>query len=140
MNESTAEVETGVERVNRSGQALLEIIEAVEGIYTRAGRTVSAAQEIPMASEKLAKAMDAVSAIVIRNNITSVQMTGSAGEMAEAMEQISNVSQENSAAMQQVAASAHGIRDGLSEVVGSVYALSKMGETFQELVAQFEMR
>lgn len=140
MNESAAEVKIGVERANRSGQALGEIIEAVEGSYTLAGKTVSAVQEMSVAYEKLAIAMEAVSAIVIQNNIISVQMTGSAGEMAEAMEQISNVSQDNSAAMGQVAASAQAMRDSLGELVVSVRSLSTMAEMLQELLTQFEMQ
>lgn len=139
MNESAAEVETGVSRANESGQALASILSAVEAVNRGATEAAATVQKMSASSNELVSAMDSVSAVVEENTAATEEMAAGSSEVTQSIENIASVSEENSAAVEQVSASAEETSAQVEEVTASAQSLSEMAQTLQELVKQFKL-
>jgi methyl-accepting chemotaxis protein len=117
MNDGAEEVEKGVERANQSGQALKEILKAVESVNKQVDEIAVAAQQMNTSSNELVNSVDSVSAVVEENTAATEQMAASSGEVNQAIENIASVSEENSAAIEEVSASAEEMSAQVLEVM-----------------------
>jgi methyl-accepting chemotaxis protein len=139
MAGSTGEVEAGVARANQSGQALANILAAVEGVARQVEEISGAAGQMSVAAGELVSAVEAVSAVVEENTAATEEMAASSGEVSTAIENIAGISEENSAAVEEVSASAEEVSAQVEEVNASAQSLSQMAQTLQSLVNRFKL-
>jgi methyl-accepting chemotaxis protein len=139
MNEGAAEVEAGVARATKSGQALDDILEAVEAVSRQVGEIASAAEQVNTSAGEMVSAMDGVSAVVEENTAATEEMATGAGEVSQAMEEIAGISEENNAATEEVSATVEEVSAQAEEVTVSAQSLNEMAQQLQELVMQFRL-
>jgi methyl-accepting chemotaxis protein len=137
MGESAREVETGVARANASGQALENILKAVESVNQQADQATQAAGYMTLAANDLVSAVDDVSAVVEENTAATEEMSAGANEVTQSIENIASVSEENSAAVEEVSASAEEMNAQVEVVTASAQSLSEMAQELQKVVSQF---
>lgn len=140
MKAGAQEVETGVERANRAGNALSEILNAAEAVNHQAAQAGQAAGRMSQAAADLVDAVNSVSAIIEENTAATEEMTASSSEVSQAIETIASVSEENSAAIEQVSASAEEMSAQVEEVTASAQSLSEMAQNLMQLVSQFQIK
>ncbi len=140
MEESSKEVEAGVESANQAGSALTAILTAAEAVSKQAALASEASQLMKSASEELVSSVDSVSAVVEENTASTEQMAANSGEVSQAIESIASVSEENSAAIEEVSASAEEMSAQVQEVTASAELLSEMAQKLQEVVSQFKLK
>jgi methyl-accepting chemotaxis protein len=139
MDEGAREVENGVERANKSDQALSSILKAAEAVNQQVEGIASAAEQISLSSNELVVAMDAVSAVVEENTAATEQMSANSSDVSNAVENIASVSEENSAAVEEVSASTIEMTAQVGEVTNSAQILAEMAQALQEVVNQFRL-
>jgi methyl-accepting chemotaxis protein len=125
MDEGAVEVEAGVTQASASGQALEDILEAVQGVNRQMNEIAAAAGQMGASADNMVRAMDSVSAVVEENTAATEEMAASAGQVSESIENVAGVSEENSAAIE--------------EVVASIEKVSAMAEELETLVVQFKL-
>ncbi len=139
MQAGSTEVENGVTQANQAGQALAEILKAVEGVNHQVVEIATAARQMGGLSNELVAATDAVSTVVEENMSVTKQMADGSAEVTGAIENIASVSEENSAATEQVSASAEEMTAQVEEVTASAQSLAEMAESLQQIVSQFKL-
>jgi len=139
MTEGAQEVEAGVARADRAGQALSDIIKAAEAAYQQAAQVSGAAQKMNALSNELVSAMDSVSAVVEENTAATEEMAAGAGEMTQAIESIASVSEENSASVEEVSARAEEMSAQVVEVSDSAHELAELARALQEAIRRFRL-
>ncbi len=139
MVESVAEVEVGATLAQASGQALEEILTAVEAVREGSEEAVAAARQAQLAANELVGAMDAVSAVVEENTAATEEMAAGSGEVAHAIENIASVSEENSAAVEEVSANAEEMSAQVEDVTASAQSLAEMAQALRQVVNQFRL-
>src|SRR5579859_2234528 len=139
MNDGSTEVATGTARAGQAGQALSDILKAVELVNEQVGAIGDVAQQITTHSSALVSAMDAVGAVVEGNTAATQQMAAGSSEVIRATENIASVSEENSAATEQVSASTEEMTAQVEEVTASAESLAQMALQLQALVGRFTL-
>lgn len=139
MNDSTREVDLGVERANEAGAALSNILDASETVNQQVESIAVAAQEMHSATEALTNAMDSVSAVVEENTASTEEMSASSSQFSLAIENIASISEENSAATEEVNAAAEEMSAQVEEVTASAQALNNMAMDLQQMVTRFKL-
>jgi methyl-accepting chemotaxis protein len=139
MDESSREVEVGVQRANQSGAVLQNILELVETVNKQSKQAAEAAEKMSMAANELVTSMDSVSAVVEENTAATEEMAASSNEVGKAIENIASVSEENSAAVEEVSASAEEMSAQVEEVTASAQSLAEMAEKLNEIVSIFKI-
>ena len=140
MAEGAKEVEIGVMRANEAGQALSNILEAAEAVYTQAQQAGQATEEVRQASSELVGSIDSVSAVIEENTAATEEMTASSSEVTKSVENIASVSEENSAAVEEVSAGTEEMSAQVEEVTASAQSLADMANSLQKLVVQFKVK
>jgi methyl-accepting chemotaxis protein len=139
MDEGAGEVEQGVSRAGRAGEALESILKSVEGVTQQADLAAKAAESMHGSVNELVGAMDSVSAVIEENTAAMQQMSASSDEVSQAIENIASVSEENSASVEEVSASTEEMSAQVEEVSALAESLAHMaGELFQA-AAQFKL-
>jgi methyl-accepting chemotaxis protein len=139
MQEGSKEVETGVERAERSGQALESIRKSNEAVLKQVQQAEEAARRMMAASDELVSSMDAVSAVVEENTAATEQMAAGSTELTRAIENIASISEENSASAEEVTASTEEMNAQVEEVTASAQSLSEMAQALMAVVSQFKL-
>ncbi len=139
MDGGAQEVEAGVNRTHQAGQALANILSAVESVHQQVGQISAAAQQVNAATEALVSAMEAMGRLVQKNLASTETMAANSAAVTQAMEDIASVSEENNAATEEVSAATAEVNQQVREVTSSAQALSHMALTLQELVGQFQL-
>jgi methyl-accepting chemotaxis protein len=139
MNESAAEVETGVSKANESGQALDSILKAVEAVQQGASEAAATVQKMSLSANELVGVMDSVSAVVEENTAATEEMAAGSTEVTQAIENIASISEENSAAAEEVSASTEEVSAQVEEVSASAQSLAEMAQALQAIVGQFKL-
>lgn len=139
MNEGSQEVEIGAVRADKAGQALANILKAVEAVDQQVKEISTAAQQMAASSDELGSAMDAVSAVVKENTTATEEIATGSNEVSQAIDNIADVSKRNSAAVEEVSAATEEMSAQVQEVSDSAQALSKMAQALQQIVAQFKV-
>lgn len=139
MEDSSREVENGVERASQSDEALVQILKATEMFTHQMEEISTAAQKISSSSNMLVSAMDTVSSVVEENTASAEQMAANSSEVTQAVETIASVSEENSAAVEEVSAGAEEMSAQVEEVTASAESLTEMAQALQQIVAQFKL-
>jgi len=139
MNDSVAEVDTGVARANEAGASLQNIQQAVEAVRRQVQDIAAAALEMNAASDHLVHAMETVGGVVQENADSADKMTMRSHEVTETIENIASVSEENSAAMEEMSAAAEEMNVQVEEALAAAQALAEMAQALQEVVEQFTL-
>jgi methyl-accepting chemotaxis protein len=108
IQESTAQVDSGVLLASQAGQALNAILLTVDRVNQQVGKIAGATQDLTLYSE----------------------------QMTTAIESVAGVSQENSAASQLVAAAAQEMRAQMDDVSSAAHSLRTMAQTLHDLLGQ----
>jgi methyl-accepting chemotaxis protein len=139
MQESAAEVESGVSLANQSSQAL-------DGILKAAANSQETGKEIAVSAEKMSKLaddlvhlMNTVSAIAGDNHSAMLKISAGSNQVMQSVESIASVSEENSAASEEVAASTQEVHNQVEAVDHSAQSLAQMTGALSSLVCQFKL-
>ena len=139
MQASATEVESGVTRAQSSGEALDNILGAVESVYKQAEDASQAAAKITAAASELVEAVDSVSAVIEENTAATEEMAANSTELTQAIENIASVSEENSAAVEEVSASTEEVSAQVEEVSASAASMMEMAGMLQQVVSRFKL-
>ncbi len=139
MDESSHEVEIGVQRANQSGAVLQNILALVETVNNQSKQAAKAAENMSVAANELVSAMDSVSAVVEENTAATEEMAAGSSEVGKSIENIASVSEENSAAVEEVSASAEEMSAQVEEVTASAQSLAEMAQKLNEIVSIFKI-
>jgi methyl-accepting chemotaxis protein len=139
MEEGSLEVDNGVERANSAGQALNNILQAVETVNRQVNDISASAGQINNASDELLQAMETVSAVVEESTASAEEMAAGSGEVNDAISSIASVSQENSAIAEEVSASTEQMSAQVQEVTASAQMLNHMADELTSVVSLFKL-
>lgn len=139
MDMGVNEVESGISRANDAGQALVDILKAVEAVEYQVKEISAATQQMNISSHELVGKMESVSTVVEVNSAAAEEMTASSSEVAQAMDNVARVSEENSAAVEEVSAAAEEMSAQVYEVGESAQILYEMAQSLKKVVAQFKL-
>ncbi|MBL8055522.1 MAG: HAMP domain-containing protein [Anaerolineales bacterium] len=139
MDQSVAEVASGAAQAQASGQALIDILAAMERVRQGAEEAAAAAGQAQTAADALTGAMDTVSAVVEGNTASTEEMAAGSSEVTRAIENIASVSEQNSAAVEEVSAGAQEMSAQVEEVTASAQSLAQMAQALQQVVGQFRL-
>ena len=137
MDEGSKEVEIGAVRVSESGEALSNILKAVEAVNQQAEAAYAATQRMNTASNELVSAMDEVSAVVEENTAATEEMAAGSGEVTQSIENIASVSEENSAAVEEVSANAEETSAQVQKTAELAQVLARMAQDMRATIARF---
>jgi methyl-accepting chemotaxis protein len=139
MQVGAAKVADGSARADRAGNALNEILGAVEATVEQVTTIAGSAEEMAAASRSVVAAMDAIASVVDEHTAASQQMRAASGQVAEAIASIAAVAEEQSAATEEVSASAEEMGAQVEEMSEQAQALAQTAETLRTLVARFAL-
>ncbi|MCB0213526.1 MAG: HAMP domain-containing protein [Anaerolineae bacterium] len=139
MNQGSKEVEVGAIRADKAGQALADILKAVEAVNEQVKGISAAAQQMSTSSSELVGTMDAVAAVVEQNTSATKEIAAGSSEVSQAVDNIASVSKKNSAAVEEVSAATEEMSAQVQEVSASAQTLSEMAQALQKLVGQFKL-
>lgn len=139
MEDGATEVESGVGRANEAGQALANILRAVEAVDDQVKEISSAAQQMSSSSKELVSAMERVSTVVEENSAATEEMAAGSNEVSQTVDNIAWVSQENSTAVEEVSFSVEKMGSQVQEVSTSAQTLNEMAQSLKGVVALFKL-
>jgi methyl-accepting chemotaxis protein len=139
MMEGSKEVDLGVEKAGKAGEALESILQATEAVSNEADQAATAAKQMLASANELVTSVDSVSAVVEENTAATEEMSASTGEVTVAIENIASISEENSAAVEEVSAAAEEMSAQVEEVSASSQELAEHARKLQEVVAKFKL-
>ena len=139
MEEGAKEVDSGVIKAGRAGEALDAIIQAANSVNVQAEQAAAAAQQMAASANELVTAVDSVSAVVEENTAATEEMAAGSSEVNQAMMNIAAVSEENSAAVEEVSASAEEMSAQVEEVTASAAELAQLAQALEKVVKQFKI-
>ncbi|MCB0211737.1 MAG: HAMP domain-containing protein [Anaerolineae bacterium] len=139
MNESAAEVETGVARANSAGAALANIVQASETVNSQVNEIATAAQQIANSAKALVLRMETVSSVVEENTASAEEITASSNEMVAAIEDVANISQSNGAAAQEVSSATETMNARIEEVTAAASSLNAMANQLTDIIGRFKL-
>jgi methyl-accepting chemotaxis protein len=139
MDEGAKEVEGGVLKAGKAGEALDAILQASEAVNYQAEQAAAASEQMSASANELVTAVDSVSAVVEENTASTEQMAAGSTEVTQAIENIASISEENSAAVEEVSASTEEMSAQVQEVTTSAQQLAELARRLQEAIAQFRL-
>ena len=139
MDNGFQQVNTGVMQAHEAGQALTEILSAVEAVTQRASGTLGATEKMRKLSDELSTAMESVSSVVEENTAATEEMSADSSLVSQAVENIASISQQNSAAVEEVGATAEELSSQAADVSRAVQELSRMAGVVSKLISHFQV-
>jgi methyl-accepting chemotaxis protein len=139
MQQGATRVEQGSAKADLAGQALGEILTAVEMTVQHVNEIASSAQEMATASRSVVQAMESISAVVEENTASTEEMAAQAVEVSGAIQSIADVSQDQRSAADAVTASTGEIATQIEEVTTQADELAATAAQLQRLVATFKL-
>ncbi|MCB0209288.1 MAG: globin-coupled sensor protein, partial [Anaerolineae bacterium] len=137
MEEGGAAVESGFSRANDAGQALANVLKAVEVVDEQVKDISMAAQNMSFSSNVFANITDAVLTIVEENTEATQEMATGSNEILQVINNIASASKVNNVAVEEVGAATEEMSAQVEEVSASAQILSQMAQSLQQVVAQF---
>ena len=140
MQTGSKEVATGADLAKQAGDALGDILNAVDATNGKVSEIGTSSKEMVSITLKVVDAVNTVAAAAQQNSASSEEMERLSRDVSNAVESFASVSEENSAASEEVSASidtakgqATQISSGAEAVVSSVGSLQKELETLGKL-------
>ncbi len=153
MQVSSKEVEAGAQRSEEAGQALNNILKAVQLVAAEVERVTNVAQQMTSNVHSVQESVNAVRQVTDANNQGIAEMVSGARvvssgivsvaavseETAAGAQEMSATAQEVSAAAQAAAAAVQQQTESIAQVSASAHELDEMAARLQELVNQFQL-
>lgn len=139
MDANAAEVEKGASLAGDTGQALKEILAAMEQTNRKVADIVAAARMVAADGAEAVNAMVSVSTVTEENTAATEEMTAASEEVAQSIEQIAAVSEETAAASEEVSSSSEEVNASMQEISSSAGTLQQMAGKLQGLVNRFRL-
>ncbi|MHB8990468.1 MAG: methyl-accepting chemotaxis protein, partial [Chloroflexota bacterium] len=139
MSRGSKEVESGTRFAEEAGEALKNILAAVDASSNQVARIADAARQMESASQQVVSIMGAVASVVGESTAATEEMAASSQQVNRAIEQVAAVSQETSASAEEVSASTEEVSAQVQEIMVQTQKLAAMAEELGAAVAQFEL-
>jgi methyl-accepting chemotaxis protein len=139
MDDNAREVDIGVLHAGQAGDALANILSAVESVNDQVKDISGAAQEMSASSDELLSAMNTVSAVVEENTASTEEMAAISDDVTRAMEDIASISVQNSLAMKEMSNFSNEMSAQVEEVASSAASLNGMAQVLHKTVAHFKV-
>jgi len=139
MEESSQEVKKEVGHTERAGEALVDILKAVESINQQVSEIDVSSQQMKFFSDDLVRSMSAVSVVAESNTSSTEKMAKGSIEITHAIDSIASVSKANGVAVEGASASTEELNAQGEEVAAMAESMNKMALSLQETVAQFKL-
>ncbi len=127
------------ERARGNIDALNAILAAADDVHHQVQQIAEAALEITHSAGQLAETMESVSAVVEENTATTEEMNASAQEVTEAVSNIATISHETSATTGEFQSIVLGIANDVQNAVDDANVLDVMAQNLRALVREFRM-
>lgn len=137
MQVGTDEVERGMERARDAGEALVNIVTALEATDRQVQGITREAMAIAERGERVIDSVREVARITEENTVSAEQMTAHSDDVVRAIESISAVSEQTAASSEEVSAAAEEMHASILEMADAVRELARMAEELRKPVAQF---
>jgi len=139
MEESSKEVDSGVDKAERSGESLQRILESAEMVTTQAAKAAEVANKIGVSASELDKSMQQMAEIVDTNRSEAAEMTANSLIANESIENIASISEESSAAIEETSASTEEVTAQVSEFKSSIDHLVEMMQQLRKASNNFKL-
>jgi methyl-accepting chemotaxis protein len=139
MQSGAAIVEQGSSKADLAGQALREILTAVDGTVQQVTDIASSAEEMAAASRSVVESMQSISAVVEENTASTEEMAAQAGHVTAAIQNIAAVSEEQSASSEEVSASTEEMSAQVEEMSAQAQEFAETAAHLRTLVARFKL-
>lgn len=138
MHESADEVEGSVRRAIQAGEALGDILKAIEEITHQVEIIALDAKNMEKSSGQLVNTMGTAAAITEINSAATQQMAASSVEMTKVIENVASVSEENSAAAEEVSAAAGEVNLQVAEMATEAAGLHELASNLLKAANRFK--
>ena len=135
--EGSSQVTEGTELAGRAGEALREIIEAVEGVTAQVAEISNAAERVSVSADEMVSAIEQVSDIASANSAAAEDLGDKSGVVKTSIDNIAAVTEETSASAEESSASTEEMSAQVEELVASASELASMGKSLQQSVSVF---
>jgi methyl-accepting chemotaxis protein len=139
MDSGAAKVELGSEKAAQAGQALDEILEAVQDTVRQVGDIASSSQQMAGGARSVTDAMHSISAVVEESSAATEEMAAQASAVTGSIQSIAAVSEQQSAATEQVSASTEEMSAQVEEMAAQAQELAATAEQLKGLVFRFKL-
>jgi methyl-accepting chemotaxis protein len=139
MDSGAARVELGSQKAAQAGQALDEILAAVQDTVRQVGEIASSTQQMSMGARSVTDAMTSISAVVEQSTAATEEMSAQAGAVTGSIQSIAAVSEQQSAATEEVSASTEEMSAQVEQMSAQAQELASMAEQLQGLAASFKL-
>jgi methyl-accepting chemotaxis protein len=139
MEESSTEVDSGVDKAEKSGESLKKILESAKMVTTQAASAADVANKIGVSVGELESAMRQMAEIVDSNRSEAAEMAANSIIANEAIENIASISQESSAAIEETSASTEEVTAQVAEFKSSIDHLVEMMQQLRQASNNFKL-
>jgi methyl-accepting chemotaxis protein len=139
MEHGSAAVELGTTKATQAGDALEEILQAIEVTVRQVSEIASSSQQMAAGARSVTDAMQSISAVVEENTAATEEMAAQSGEVTGSIQSIAAVAEEQSAATEEVSASAEEMSAQVEEMSAQAQELAATAEQLKQLVARFQL-
>ena len=138
MQRGSDEVAEGSRRADEAGEALGEILRAVDNTVQQVTEIAASAQEMARDARSVTDAMNSISAVVEENTASTEQMAAQSGQVAASIHEIAAAAGEQSASTNQVSASAEAMGARVVEMGSEADHLGSTAEALRQMVGRFK--
>lgn len=139
MQESTRDVETGVQMGMETGIALRAILDNVQRTVSTVKGISTLAGQVKTHSNEVAKAIRQVHLVTQENTAATEEMAAAVDTITSQVSGVSDISSSNSATVEEVAASMEEMDRSIAAVTNSATQLASIAERVKALVGQFQV-
>jgi methyl-accepting chemotaxis protein len=139
MDSGAAKVELGSQKAVQAGQALEEILVAVQETVRQVGEIASSSQQMAGGARSVTDAMQSISAVVEESTAATEEMAAQAAAVSGSISSIAAVSEQQSAATEEVSASTEEMSAQVEQMSAQAQQLAATAEQLKGLVARFEV-
>jgi len=140
MEQGSQKVTVGSAQARQTGEALGQILRAVEQTVAQVGDIARAAEEMVARSREVSGTMASISAVVEQATAATEEMAATAGSVGQTISGIAAVAEQNSAATEEVSASAEEMSAQVEQMRGQAESLAATATQLKALVAQLQQR
>ncbi len=137
MSEGRGKVDQGAMKADQAGQALSEILKAVQSTVTQVDAIALAAGEMAGGAQNLVTAMDSFSRVAEESSASTSSMAVQTAQVKEAIQAIAIAAEDQSAASEQMSSSAEEMAQQMHFMADQAKDLEVTASQLKELVARY---
>jgi methyl-accepting chemotaxis protein len=139
MDNGAAKVELGTEKAAQAGEALEEILAAVQDTVRQVGEIASSSRQMAGGARSVTDAMHSISAVVEESSAATEEMAAQASAVSSAVQSIAAVSEQQSAATEEVSASTEEMSAQVEEMAAQAQELASTADQLKAMVVRFKL-